>query len=65
VFGTIAAENLGYARVELKETIAAGDSGCLVVVHLKAAAENEAAEGREYVKIYASPADGSESDSAT
>jgi predicted ArsR family transcriptional regulator len=35
VFGVIAAENLGYARVELQETIARGDSGCRVVLHLK------------------------------
>jgi predicted ArsR family transcriptional regulator len=34
VFGTIAARNLGYARVELEETIARGDAGCRVVVHL-------------------------------
>jgi predicted ArsR family transcriptional regulator len=48
VFGGIAAENLGYARVVLEQTIAAGDPGCRVVVHLKPAAEAEAAEGREY-----------------
>jgi predicted ArsR family transcriptional regulator len=65
VFGTIAAENLGFARVELKETIAAGKPGCLVVVHLKPAAENEAAEGREYVKIYTPATNGSHPDSAT
>ncbi|GAA3156217.1 methanogen output domain 1-containing protein [Streptomyces rameus] len=34
VFGTIAARNLGYASVELQETIARGDAGCRVVVHL-------------------------------
>jgi predicted ArsR family transcriptional regulator len=34
VFGRIAAENLGYARVELQEAIARGDRGCRVVVHL-------------------------------
>ncbi|MFI8308787.1 methanogen output domain 1-containing protein [Streptomyces sp. NPDC085927] len=30
VFGTIAARNLGYAGVELQETIARGDAGCRV-----------------------------------
>src|SRR5258708_1637154 len=50
VFGTIAAENLGYAKVELQETIAKGHPGCRVVVHLKPTREAEAAEGREYFK---------------
>ncbi|HEX2255911.1 MAG TPA: methanogen output domain 1-containing protein [Afifellaceae bacterium] len=35
VFGHIAAQNLGYAGVELKETIARGHPGCMVVVHLR------------------------------
>lgn len=48
VFGSIAAENLGYAKVELQETIAEGDGGCRVVVHLKPTDDAEAAEGREY-----------------
>ncbi|MEE1939320.1 methanogen output domain 1-containing protein [Streptomyces sp. TRM 70361] len=49
VFGTVAARNLGYARVELAETIARGDAGCRVVVRLKADPD-PAAEygGREY-----------------
>jgi len=34
VFGFVAAENLGYARVEIVEAIARGDSGCRVVVNL-------------------------------
>lgn len=46
VFGSITAENLGYARVELLETIAEGDPGCHVVVHLRPTAE--ATPGREY-----------------
>lgn len=46
VFGFIAAENLGYAKVELQETIARGHPGCRVVVHLKPIE----AEGREYVR---------------
>ena len=50
VFGVIAAENLGYAKVELRETIARGDPGCRVVVYLRPTAESDAAAGREYVK---------------
>lgn len=50
VFGVIAAENLGQAKVELVRTIAAGDAGCRVVVHLQATAQAEAAAGREYFK---------------
>ncbi len=50
VFGGIAAENLGYAKVVLEETIAEGAPGCRVVVHLKPTPEAEAATGREYFK---------------
>lgn len=50
VFGSIAAENLGYAKVELQETIAKGNSGCRVVVYLKPTEEAEDAYGREYFK---------------
>ncbi|MEU9099573.1 methanogen output domain 1-containing protein [Streptomyces sp. NPDC048361] len=46
VFGTIAARNLGYARVELEQTIARGDAGCRVVVHL--VPDMDTATGREY-----------------
>ena len=48
VFGHIAAQNLGYAKVELKETIAEGAEGCRVVVHLRMA-DSEGVTGREYV----------------
>jgi predicted ArsR family transcriptional regulator len=48
VFGSIAAENLGYAKVELQETIAAGHGGCRVVVYLQLTPEAEVADGREY-----------------
>lgn len=34
VFGVVTAENLGYARVEVSESIARGDQGCRVVVNL-------------------------------
>jgi predicted ArsR family transcriptional regulator len=50
VFGSIAAENLGYAKVELRETIAMGSPECRVVVHLKPTPEADAATGREYVR---------------
>jgi hypothetical protein len=48
VFGVIAAENLGYAKVVLEQTIARGDPGCRVVVYLQSTAAAEAATGREY-----------------
>ncbi len=50
VFGVIAAQNLGYAKVELQETIAQSHSQCRVVVYLKASGDSEAADGREYFK---------------
>ncbi len=48
VFGAIAAKNLGYAKVELQQTIANGDPGCRVVVHLSATPESDDSFGREY-----------------
>jgi predicted ArsR family transcriptional regulator len=48
VFGHIAAENLGYGKVELQRTIAEGHPECRVVVYLTPNAEAEKAEGREY-----------------
>jgi predicted ArsR family transcriptional regulator len=50
VFGSIAAENLGYAKVELAETIATGHPTCRVVVHLRPTPAADQASGREYVK---------------
>ena len=50
VFGSITADNLGYAKVELRETIAEGHAGCRVVVYLKPTTASAAADGREYVK---------------
>jgi predicted ArsR family transcriptional regulator len=50
VFGSIAAENLGYAKVVLENTIARGDSGCRVVVYLKPSDAAQRAAGREYFK---------------
>lgn len=48
VFGSITAENLGYARVVLDETIAEGAPECRVTVFLKP--DGPASEGREYYK---------------
>lgn len=50
IFGVIAAENLGYGKVELRETIAQGHERCRVVVYLLPTPEAEAREGREYFK---------------
>jgi len=48
VFGVIVAENLGYARVVLNETIARGNSGCRVTVYLRQSEEPGQPAGREY-----------------
>lgn len=49
VFGVIAADNLGYAKVSLEKTIARGDPGCRVVVYLNPGSEAaQDAAGREY-----------------
>jgi predicted ArsR family transcriptional regulator len=48
VFGVIASRNLGYAKVELQQTIAEGHPECRVVVHLERTSEAQAADGREY-----------------
>jgi hypothetical protein len=48
VFGTIAAENVGYGKVVLEKTIARGDPGCRVVLYLNRTEESAAADGRVY-----------------
>ena len=50
VFGSIAAENLGYAKVVLEKTIADGDPGCRVVVLLKPSEQPGDNTAREYYK---------------
>ena len=50
VFGTIAAENLGYGKVAIEQAIAEGHPECRIVVYLKRTSESEAADGREYFK---------------
>ncbi|WP_034474785.1 methanogen output domain 1-containing protein [Aestuariibacter salexigens] len=47
VFGRIVADNLGYARISLPETIAKGDGGCKIIVHLQHTKEVPA-DSREY-----------------
>jgi len=53
VFGSITARNLGYAKVELQQTIADGHPECRVIVHLRPTPENQDAFGREYFKTEA------------
>jgi hypothetical protein len=50
VFGTIAAENLGYGKVVIEEAIARGDAGCRVVVYLRRSSDAVKGDGREYVR---------------
>jgi len=48
VFGTITADNLGYARVHIEEALARGDARCLVHVHLALPSGDEEVHGQEY-----------------
>ena len=50
VFGSITAENLGYAKVTLEETIADGNHGCLVVINLTEDNDVNDQNSREYFK---------------
>lgn len=50
VFGVITADNLGYAKVQLQETIANGDPGCKVTIFLKENQDNNGLSGVEYFK---------------
>ncbi len=50
VFGRIASENLGYAKVVIDKAIATRDPECRVIVHLTETDESRAAAGREYIK---------------
>ncbi|HUE96380.1 MAG TPA: methanogen output domain 1-containing protein [Longimicrobiaceae bacterium] len=51
VFGTIAAQNLGYGKVELQKTIAEGYPECRIVVYIQSTPEADAAPGREYFRL--------------
>jgi len=49
VFGVIAADNLGYAKIALEKTIAKGNPECRVAIYLDANSEDtQSIEGREY-----------------
>ncbi len=48
VFGSITADNLGYARVVLDKTIASGAPGCQVTIYLNPSPGSKSEEGREY-----------------
>lgn len=50
VFGSITAQNLGYARVDIEEAIATGHNGCRIVVNLTPS-DAPAANAREYFRI--------------
>ena len=50
VFGGITADNLGYARVALEQTIADGAPGCRVTVFLKPSDQSGDTTAREYYK---------------
>lgn len=50
VFGSIAADNLGYAKVVLEQTIARGDPECRVTLYLEPTPEADAFDGREYFR---------------
>lgn len=48
VFGVIAAENLGYAKVVIDKAIANRDDRCSIIVYLETSPESKASVGREY-----------------
>ena len=51
VFGTITADNLGYAKVSLEETIAKGNDGCKIVIYLNDNEQSKAVKGNEYFEV--------------
>lgn len=48
VFGVVASRNMGFAKVVLEQTIAAGDEGCRVVLHLRPTDDSREQGGRCY-----------------
>ena len=48
VFGTITADNNGYAKVILGKTIAQGDIGCHVTIYFNSTEEAKKLDGKEY-----------------
>lgn len=53
VFGAIASENTGYAKVDVQRAIARHDAECRVVVYLKPSPAANEAQGREYTRTIA------------
>lgn len=51
VFGRIAAENLGYAKVNIENAIANGDKACRIVVYINRHGDAAETPGREYYRI--------------
>lgn len=50
VFGTITANNLGYAKVVLNKTIANGHQGCLVTIYLQQNEADDNEVGNKYFR---------------
>ncbi|QLE54799.1 methanogen output domain 1-containing protein [Nostoc sp. TCL26-01] len=50
IFGAIAADSLGYARVELQDTIARGAQECTIVIYLQPSEALNEFAGQEYFK---------------
>ena len=50
IFGAIVADNLGYARVELQDTIAQGAQECKIVIYLKPGEVLDEFAAQEYFK---------------
>jgi predicted ArsR family transcriptional regulator len=48
VLGTLASQNLGYAKVELRETIAQHAQECRIVIWLRPGADAEKSPGQEF-----------------
>lgn len=48
MLAVIAAENLGFARISVEESLSQGDPACRVVIYLQSSEEARAAAGREY-----------------
>jgi predicted ArsR family transcriptional regulator len=63
VFGRIAAENLGYAKVSVEEAFATGEGRCIVRVMLQSSPNCDTLPGREYYRVGTRPeADGRSAD---
>jgi len=50
MLAVIIAENLGYAKVSVEESLAQGDTGCKVVIYLQPGDECNSAVGREFFR---------------